>query len=212
MKSKWIVLIALIALIAVSAAYAASKPDAINIAARPAVVTYGFTTKLLGAVAPPQSTSVTVAGKTCLGAPTGAELASPLTVSTDTLGHWSVRVMPRVRMLYQATSGDAASKLLSVQVRPRVKLARLGGHRFRATFWAAESFAGKKAFFQRYTSHGWKTLKTVRLRQTGANGPTIIAGAIFRSGIARHQKVRMLITRNQVGNCYLPGWSSFIRT
>jgi hypothetical protein len=87
-----------------------------------------------------------------------------------------------------------------------VKLTRLGHHTFRATFWAAESLAGKRAYFQRYTSHGWKTLKIVRLAQTGASGPTIVSGATFRSGVAHHQKVRMLITRSQVGNCYLPGW------
>jgi hypothetical protein len=99
-----------------------------------------------------------------------------------------------------------------VNVRPRVKLTRLANHRFRATFWAAETLAGKTALFQRQTARGWKTLKTLRLKQTGANGPTIISGTTFRSGIAHRRVVRMLITQRQVGNCYLPGWSSNVRT
>jgi hypothetical protein len=168
--------------------------------------------KLLGAVAPPESSDVTIGMKTCVGAPAAAGLPSPLTVTSDSLGHWSVRVMTRVRTFYQATSGDAASRLFMVEVRPRANLRRLDHHRFKATFWAAESFAGKKAFFQQYTSHGWKTLKTVHLRLTGTNGPTLITGATFRSGVAHHRKVRVLITQKQVGNCYLPGWSSFILT
>jgi hypothetical protein len=205
-------LITLTALVAAPTALAASQPTALNIAARPTVVTYGFSTKLLGAVSPPESANVTVAGKACATAPAGAAFASPLTVASDSLGHWRVRVSPRVRTLFQATSGDAQSPTLMINVRPRVKLTRLAHNRFRATFWAAESFAGKTALFQRDTRRGWKTVKTVRLAQTGANGPTIISGATFRSGIAHRRVVRMLITQRQVGSCYLPGWSSSVRT
>jgi hypothetical protein len=203
--------ILLIALIAAPAALAAPNPSAVNIAARGHVVTYGFATKLLGSVSPPESASVTIAGTTCQGAPAGTALASPLTVTSDSLGHWQARVTPLVRTWFQATSGDAQSKLLMVHVRPRVKLQRLAHHRFRATFWAAESFAGKTAVFQRHTSNGWKTIKRVRLVQTGANGPTIITGQTFRS-LVHKRTVRMLITRSQVSNCYLPGWSSPVRT
>jgi hypothetical protein len=202
----------LTALVAAPAALAAPQPTAVNIAARPAVVTYGFSTKLLGAVSPPESANVSLAGRACLNAPAGAALASPLTVTSDSLGHWQVRVAPRVRTLFQATSGDAQSPPLMVNVRPRVKLSRLAHHRFRATISAGLSFAGKKASFQRRTSKGWKTMKLVPLRQTGANGPTIISGATFRHAIGHNRVVRVLITQRQVGNCYLPGWSSAVRT
>jgi hypothetical protein len=202
----------LAALVAAPAALAAPQPTALNISARPAVVTYGFSTKLLGAVSPPESASVSVDADACLNAPPGSEFASPLTVTSDSLGHWSVRVTPRVRTLFQATSGDAQSAPLMVNVRPRVKLTRLAHHRFRTSIFAAQSFAGKRASFQRQTAFGWKTLKTVRLAQTGANGPTIISGATFRSGIAHRRVVRVLLTQKQVGNCYLPGWSSTVRT
>ncbi len=202
----------LTALVAAPAALAAPQPTAVNIAARPAAVTYGFSTKLLGSVSPPESASVSVAGKTCLNAPAWAALASPLTVTSDSLGHWSVNVTPRVRTLFQATSGDAQSSPLMVNVRPRIKLTRLAHHRFRATISAAQSFAGRKASFQRRTSSGWKTLKLVRLHQTGANGPTIASGATFRFVIGHKRVVRVLITQRQVGNCYLAGWSSAVRT
>ena len=204
-------LVVLVALVAAPSALAASHASAVSIFARPTVVTYGFSTRLLGAVSPPASADVTIAAKACLNASPGAALA-PLTVTSDSLGHWQARVAPGVRTLYQATSGDAQSRLLQVNVRPRVRLARLAHHRFRVRVWAAQSFAGKKGFLQRDTSHGWKTVKTVPLVQTGANGRTIISGRTFRAVLPGGRTLRFLMTQAEVGNCYLPGWSKSIRS
>ena len=205
-------LIILIALVAVPSALAASQStSAVTIFARPRALTYGYSTRLLGAVSPPESAQVTIGAKACLNAEPGAVLA-PLTVTSDSLGHWQARVAPGVRTLYQATSGDAQSRLLQVNVRPRVRLVRLTHHRFRVRVWAAESFAGKKGFLQRDTMHGWKTFRAVPLVQTGANGRTIISGSTFRSVMSRGRTLRVLLTQPQVGNCYLPGWSKSIHS
>lgn len=203
--------IILVALVAAPSALAASEATAVSIFARPTVVTYGFSTKLNGAVSPPESAQVEVAAKACLDAPPGTALA-PLTVTSDTLGHWQTRVAPGVRTLYQATSGEAQSRLLQVNVRPRVRLSKLAGHRFRVRVWAAQSFTGKKGSLQRKTNRGWKTIKAVPLAQTGANGRTIISGSTFRAIVPRGRTLRVLMTQPQVGSCYLPGWSAAIRS
>jgi hypothetical protein len=205
-------LVILIALVAAPAALAAPEPTAVTIQATPEMVTYGNPTTLTGAVTPAQKINVSVAGKTCQNPPARVALASPLTVRSDSTGTWSTTVSPQVRTEYQATSKNAQSETVMVQVRPRVTLAKVGRHTFRTRAWAAASLAGKTALFQKRNAFGWVTVKRVTLAVITATSDTVVSGKTFRSGVSAHKTVRVLLTQRQVGNCYAAGISNAIRS
>ena len=188
-----------------AAALAAPSPTSVTIAADPMVVTYGSGVKLSGAVSPAKAVKVQVSGQACV---TGQAQQSPLTVTSTAQGAWSATVSPTSKTVYQARAKSSDSPALTVQVRPAVKLAKVGSHRFRTRITAAQSFGGKIALFQRHTATGWKTVKSVVLVELGSGNGTFVSGKTFRSGIRTHRTVRVLFTQRQAGECYLAGISN----
>lgn len=205
-------LIALIALVAAPAALAVPQPTAVSITALPNVVTYGAPTTLTGEVTPAQSAEVKVAAALCNNPPARVAESSPLGVKSDSTGTWSAIVTPQVRTLYQATAKSAQSETEMVQVRPRVTLVKVGRHMFRTRVFAAKSFAGKNAVFQKRNPVGWITVKRVRLGFVSSSTDTVVSGRTFHSGVSAHKTVRLLVTQRVVGNCYLPGISNAVRS
>ena len=201
----------LIALVAAPAALAAPEPTAVNITAEPALVTYGSQLRLAGSVTPAHQIQVEVAAKTCLNAPARAGTTSSLKLKSDKAGAWSVTVAPQVRTLYQATAKDVQSELVMVQVRPRVTLERLARHKFRTRVYAAMSFEGKTASFQKRTPVGWRTVKRVPLRFIDDTADAVVSGKTFRSGVSQHKTLRILLAQRQVGNCYAAGIGNSVR-
>ena len=187
----------LIALVAAPAALAAPEPTAVNITAEPALVTYGSQLRLAGSVTPAHQIQVEVAAKTCLNAPARAGTTSSLKLKSDKAGAWSVTVAPQVRTLYQATAKDVQSELVMVQVRTRV--------------YAAVSFEGKTASFQKRTPVGWRTVKRVPLRFIDDTADAVVSGKTFRSGVSQHKTLRILLAQRQVGNCYAAGIGNSVR-
>jgi hypothetical protein len=187
-------------------ALAAPSPTSVSISANPTIVTYGSTTALSGTVMPAQSVKVSVSGTACVKGQT----QSPLTVTSTAQGAWSTTVTPGSKTTYQAKAKSTNSTALTVQVRPQVALAKVGTHRFRTRISAAQSFGGKIALFQKQTSAGWMTVKSILLAELASSNGTVVSGKTFRSGIHAHRTVRILLTQRQVGACYLPGISSSI--
>jgi hypothetical protein len=188
----------------------AKEPLSVTLTAQPTVVTYGSSTTLSGGVSTKASgVKVTVTAQQC-----GQASAKTLTsLTTATQGAWTTSTQPTVRTTYQAKAKNATSTAVTVQVRPRVTLAKVAAHRFRTRATAAQSFAGKIALFQRRTATGWKTVKSVTMGQISSGpAPTIVSGATFRSGIRTGKRVRMLLTQRQAGACYLAGISTTIRS
>jgi hypothetical protein len=190
-----------------AAALAAPSPTSVTIAADPLVVTYGSTVHLSGTVSPAKSTKVQVSGQACAKAQTQQ---STLTVSSTAQGAWSATVTPSSKTVYQAKAKSTDSPALTVQVHPAVTLAKVASHRFRTRITAAQSFGGKIALFQRHTSVGWKTVKSIVLVELGSGNGTVVSGKTFRSGIHTHRTVRVLLTQRQAGDCYLAGISTSI--
>ena|SRR5215210_6512469 len=194
-----------------TAAASAKEPLSVTLTAQPAVVTYGSSTTLSGAVSTKQvGVKVTVTAQPC-----GQSAAKTLTsLTTATQGTWTTATQPTVRTAYQAKAKNATSSLVTVQVRPRVTLAKAAAHRYRVRVFAAQSFAQRIALFQRRTASGWRTVKSVTLQNVIADqsAPTLVSGMNFRSGIRAGKRVRVLLTQRQVGACYLPGVSNTIRS
>lgn len=204
--------ISLVALVAAPAALAASQPKTVTIDALPTVITYGNPTTLQGNVTPAQSAEVKVTATPCLNPPARAANSGPTTAKSDSTGAWSTIVAPRVRTSYQATAKSAQSETAMVQVRPRVTLVRVHRHLFRTRVTAAKSFAGKTVYFQKRTAFGWRTVKRVLLRTVSTSTDSVVSGKTFRSRVAAHRTVRVLVTQAVVGNCYLPGISNTVRS
>lgn len=201
----------ILAALAVSpaAALAAPSPTTVSIAADPLVVTYGSSAKLSGAVTPAKAVKVQVSSQACVK---GQTQASPLTVTSTAQGAWTATVTPSSKTVYQAKAKSTDSPAMTVQVRPAVKLAKVGTHRFRTRITAAQSFGGKIALFQKSTSSGWRTVKSVVLVELGSGNGTFVSGKTFRSGIRAHKTMRVLLTQRQAGECYLAGISNSIAT
>jgi len=190
-----------------AAASAAPSPTTVSIAAAPLVVTYGSATHLSGAVSPAKAMKVQVSAESCVN---GQTQQSPLSVTSTAQGTWTATVTPTSKTVYQAKAKSTDSPALTVQVRPKVALAKVGAHRFRTRISAAQSFGGKIALFQKSTSAGWRTVKSVVLVELGSGSGTVISGKTFRSGIRTGRTVRILFTRRQAGTCYLGATSGSI--
>lgn len=171
------------------------------------IVTYGSSAKLSGAITPAKAVKVQVTSEECAK---GQAQQSPLTVTSTAQGMWTATVTPASKTVYMAKAKEANSPALTIQVRPRVTLAKVATHKFRTRVTAAQSFGGKIALFQKSTSTGWKTVKSVVLRELGSGSGTVVSGKTFRSGISRGHTVRVLFTARQAGACYLSGMSSSI--
>ena len=122
---------------------------------------------------------------------------------------------PLKNTLYTVKVKSSTSKAISVKVRPRVRLRKLAPQRYALRVFAAQSFAGRYASFQRYrlALRSWVTVKRVLLRANSTGiAPTVISAVRFRSGIRAGLRIRVVLWLAQVGPCYLPGRSNTIRS
>jgi hypothetical protein len=86
-------------------------------------------------------------------------------------------------------------------------------HRYSLRVFAAQSFAGKSASFQRYSValRRWVLVRRVVLRENPSGvAPTVISSVRFRSSIRARLRVRALLGQTQVGSCYIAGRSNII--
>lgn len=111
-----------------------------------------------------------------------------------------------------AQVGTTTSQEVSVKVEPRLRLGRVAAHRYSLRVYAAQSFAGKFATFQRFNGSRWISLKRVRLQRNSTNIlPTVISSAAFGWTSRSRPRVRAILPQLQAGSCYLPGTSNDIR-
>ena len=135
------------------------------------------------------------------------------TVQTTTGGAYTAVVQPLKNTVYTVKVKNTSSKAVTVKVRPRLRLRKVGSHRYSLRVSAAQSFAGKYGTFQRYnrTLRRWVSVKRVLLRASSTGiAPTAISSGSFGSTIPSRLKVRVILPQLQVGNCYLMGRSNAI--
>jgi hypothetical protein len=185
---------------------------AVSLAAAPKTVVYGQKVSLTGTLASQQSgQSLQVFAQQC-----GASAATKLAAATTTTGGaYSYQTQLLKQTTYTVKFKNSSSGAATVKVQPRLRLGKLGRHRYSVRVFAAQSFAGKYATFQRYRAARarWVAVKRVLLK-ANPNGvaPTVITSAKFHSQIRTGLRVRVLLSQTQVGTCYLAGRSNTIHS
>ena len=183
----------------------------ISIGAAPALVTYGKSATLSG------STSSGAVGDTVnidameCGKTGFTRLTS---VKTAANGAWSAAVKPGLNTVYQASWKNTKSAQLPAKVVPGLSLKRVAAHRYKASLTAAQAMTGKYVVLQRYAKakRAWRTVKRVTLRSAKAGiTPTVVTSTTVRLRIARGTRLRVLLTTDQAGPCYMATRSPAIR-
>lgn len=189
-----------------------AKAPAVSLRVASAVLVYGGKTSLSGTLASHQAgESLQILAQQCgLSAPTALAM-----VTTTAGGAYGYQAQPRKNTIYTVRFKNSTSNTEIVKVRPRLRLGKIAPHRYSVRVFAAQSFAGKYASFQRYrvALNRWVTIKRVLLRTSAAGiAPTVITSAKFRSRIKAGLRVRVVLGQTQVGSCYLAGRSNTIRS
>jgi hypothetical protein len=188
----------------------APPADTLTLAGKPQQVVYGGRVTVTGTL----SNQKVGENVEVLAEPCGQSAATRVTtVQTTTGGAFTALVQPLMNTVYTVKVKSTTSPTLAVTVRPRLRLRKLAPHRYSLRVFAAASFAGKYATFQRYNGAlgRWVKVKRVLLRSNATGvAPTVISSASFRSAIRPRLKVRVVLPQLQVGSCYQPGRSNVI--
>jgi plastocyanin len=189
-----------------------ANAPALSLALTPGVSVYGRKVALSGRLANQQAgESLQVLAQQC-----GQSASTPIaTVATTAGGAYSYQALPRKNTIYTVKFKNSTSNTATVKVRPGLRLGKVAPHRYSVRVFAAQSFAGKYASFQRYrlALKRWVTVKRVLLRVNATGvAPTVITSARFRSRIKAGLRVRVVLGQTQVGSCYLAGRSNMIRS
>jgi plastocyanin len=184
--------------------------DTLTLAVKPQLLVYGGKIILSGTL----SNQKVGENVDVLATPCGQSPATKATtVQTTTGGAFTAVVQPRKNTVYAVKVKSTTSPAIGVTVRPRLRLRKLAPHRYSLRVFAAASFAGKYATFQRYNGAlaRWIYVRRVLLRPNATGvAPTVISSVSFRSAIKPRLKVRAFLPQFQVGTCYMPGRSNVI--
>jgi plastocyanin len=189
-----------------------ATPLATSLAVTPKVLSYGRKVTLAGTLESKQSGQQLQVFALQCGATKATRLAN---VTTTTGGAFTYSTQPLKQTAYSVQDKGVSSTSVTVSVMPRLRLGKVGTHKYSLHISAGDSFAGKYATFQRFkkSTRRWVKVKRVLLRANATGvAPTVITSAAFRSGIKRGLRVRATIGKAQVGACYLAGRSNTIRS
>ncbi len=185
-------------------------PESISLTAKPLPTIYRVTVTLSGIL----STQKTGENVDVLAQQCGANAATKIgTVQTTTGGAYTSMAQPLMNTAYTTKAKNITSSAVTVPVRPRLRLAKVAPRRYSLRVFAAQSFSGKYASFQRYngTLRRWVAVKSVLLRANSTGvAPTIVTAAAFRSTIKAGLRVRVTLSQTQAGSCYAAGRSNTI--
>ena len=188
----------------------ATASGSLSVSANPVLITYGSQAVLSGKLSTRQAgASVDVLAQPC-GAASATKTATVLTTKG---GAYSATVKPLMKTVYKTQFNTLTSSVVTVRVRPRLRLVRVAPHRYSLRVLAARSFAGKYASFQRYngTLRRWVAVRKVLLKANSTGvAPTVVTSRSFRSSVRGGLLVRVTLGQTQVGSCYAPGLSNTI--
>ena len=196
-----------------TAVVAAKAPKSLALDTSQSVVAYGGSVTLTGSLRNGQageSVTITEHRVPSLG---GLQVQALTTVQTAADGSFNVDVRPLIHTIYKASTGQTGSNAVSVQVRPRLSLARIGVHRFAARVVAARSFAGRYGTLQRWsmrTQHWTSVRRVFFTRAFMTVSPTVVSRAAFRARLGG-ARIRVLIPRSQTAPGYLIAFSNLAR-
>jgi plastocyanin len=189
-----------------------ATPLGTTLAVTPKTLAYGRKVTISGALTSKQAGQPLQVQALQCGATAPTKLAN---VTTTTGGAFTYQAQPLKNTAYSVQSKGLTSTSVSTSVMPRLRLAKVGRHKYTLMISAGDSFAGKYATFQRFrkSTHRWVKVKRVLLQaNTTGVAPTVITSAAFRSGIRAGVRIRATLGAKQVGSCYLAGRSNTIRS
>lgn len=185
-------------------------PETLTLFADPQEVVYSSKIRMTGELSSKKAgVDVAVLARPC-GRSTATKAA---TVQTTAGGDFVAEPRTARNTVYTVRVGSTTSEEVSIAVEPRLRLGRVAAHRYSLRVFAAQSFAGKYAVFQRFNGSRWTFVKRVRLQKNSTNIlPTVISSVPFRWNSKKRPKVRAILTQGQAGSCYLAGTSNEIRS
>jgi plastocyanin len=185
-------------------------PDTLTLFGDPQEVAFSSPVRLTGELSSKKAgIGVAVMAKPC-GKTTATRAA---TAQTTAGGEWFTDLRTAKNTIYTVQVGTTTSEEVSVNVEPRLRLGRVAAHRYSLRVFAAQSFAGKFATFQRLKGNRWISVKRVRLQKNSTNIlPTVITSVPFRWNSTTRPRVRAILPQGQAGSCYLAGVSNDIRS
>lgn len=185
-------------------------PDTLTLFADPQEVVFSSKITMTGELSNKKTgEDVVVLAKPC--GKTTATRAS--TVQTTAGGEYTADLRTARNTVYTVQVKGTTSEAVSIKVEPRLRLGRVAAHRYSLRVFAAQSFAGKWASFQRFNGKRWIFVKRVQLQKNATNIlPTVISSVPFRWNSATRPRVRAVLPQIQAGSCYLPGTSNTIRS
>jgi plastocyanin len=189
-----------------------APPTRVTLFAQPDAATYAGKVTLTGEL----STRKAGADVAVIATPCGgSEATKAATMQTTSGGEYTIDLRMARNTVYTVQVGATKSDPVGVKVRPRVRLGRVGAHRYSLRVFAAQKFAGRYATVQRYDAGRgrWVFVKRVLLHSNSTNIlPTVISSVAFRSTVSPRARMRAILPQLQVGSCYLPGTSNVIRS
>jgi hypothetical protein len=163
---------------------------------------------MLSGVASPRQSGLSIQ---ILSRPCGQSSFRALkSTKTGTGGAWKAAVKPTQKTAYRAKVQTTLSRIVVVNVRPRITLTKVAAHKYKTLVYAARSFANHTAVFQRWSLNlqQWVRVRYVILKfLRNGTAPTIVSGRTFPSTIVAGKKVRIVLPYKQAQPCYLSGWS-----
>jgi hypothetical protein len=161
-----------------TATVAAKAIGAITLNTNHSLILYGQRVTISGTVAGAAAdTKVTIRGFH-----TGTNDFFPVADTTTAAdGSFSVTFKPTQRTTFVAKVGDQSSSPVPVNVRPKVVVHRLAGHRLRVNVLAARSLVGHYVLIQRWSKprQVWISVQRIFLRgATTVSGATVVSTAL----------------------------------
>jgi plastocyanin len=145
---------------------------------------------------------------TVVSRPTGLP-ETRTTVTTTSGGSWTLAVQPRVKTTYQAQYDSTSSAAVTVSIRPRISLQKVGRHQYLIVVLASRSMAGKTVNITSWVpGRGWVTFKQATLQNLARTPTTSVA--YFTTFVRLGTKLRIFMPQSQVGSDYFQGHSNFI--
>jgi len=173
------------------------NPPSVSIGASMAIISYGSTIHVAGAISPAAVGDMVTVYAQPTGQMSFVKLAD---VQTTTNGVWDLVTQPLLLTAYKATWKGKTSAVINVAVSPRLRLTRSGSWFIARA--QPNSFAGKWVYVQRMNRfREWVTLKKVTLNRQSARRFKL-------KGLPQgRNRLRIFMTTSQAGSGFFHGES-----
>jgi hypothetical protein len=174
----------------------------VSISARPSVVSATNTVRLFGRLSNGQpGQSIQIESSECGGY--GWRVLTH--VETESLGAWDVGVDPNVTTKFRAIWRTATSNAITVRARPYIFTDNHHHQRLLVEVRANDAF--KRALLQRQAGKRWVLVRAFALGRSFSG-----SAADLRVKLPRGTRVRIVLTKAEVGRCYLPAQTTTVVT